>query len=176
MPFGLPSWSYFRYLSRMKYIAFLGLLVLASCNGKLSDEQKKKIREEREESKIKKISDADITEAAFAYGRKITDIIEHRDKTLSNQKLIDSLESVFHIEIISLQTNDSTLRAVEKQIIEAYTSGGNGVTLSDNVQKMGKDSILYTKPLMQEQADGSVAFTKALGLRIAKRELIRTIK
>lgn len=176
MPFGLPSWSYFRYLSRMKYVAFLGLLILVSCNGKLSDEQKRKIREEREESKIKKISDADITAAAFAYGRKITDIIEHRDKTLSNQKLIDSLESVFHIEIISLKTNDSTLRAVEKQIIEAYISGGNGVTLSDNVQKMGKDSILYTKPLMREQADGSIAFTKALGLRIAKRELIRTIK
>jgi glutamine phosphoribosylpyrophosphate amidotransferase len=101
MPFGLPSWSYFRYLSRMKYVAFLGLLILVSCNGKLSDEQKRKIREEREESRIKKISDADITAAAFAYGRKITDIIEHRDKTLSNQKLIDSLESVFHIEIIS---------------------------------------------------------------------------
>lgn len=95
---------------------------------------------------------------------------------MSNQKLIDSLENAFHVEIISLQTNDSTLRAVEKQIIEAYTAGGRGVSLSDNVQKMGKDSILYTKPLMRQQADGSVAFTKALGLRIAKRELIRTIK
>ncbi len=160
----------------MKYVAFWGLLVLVSCNGKLSDEQKRKIREEREESKIKKISEADITEAAFSYGRKISEIIERRDNTLSNQKLIDSLENTFHVEIISLQTNDSTLRTVEKQIIEAYTSGGRGVTLSDNVQKMGKDSILYTKPLMRERPDGSVAFTKALGLRIAKRELIRTIK
>ncbi len=160
----------------MKYVAFWGLLVLVSCNGKLSDEQKRKIREEREESKIKKISEADITEAAFSYGRKISEIIERRDNTLSNQKLIDSLENTFHVEIISLQTNDSTLRTVEKQIIEAYTSGGRGVTLSDNVQKMGRDSILYTKPLMRERPDGSVAFTKALGLRIAKRELIRTIK
>lgn len=160
----------------MKYVAFFGLLVLVSCNGKLSDEQKRKIREEREESKIKKISEADITEAAFSYGRRISEIIERRDNTLSNQKLIDSLENTFHVEIISLQTNDSTLRTVEKQIIEAYTSGGRGVTLSDNVQKMGEDSILYTKPLMRERPDGSVAFTKALGLRIAKRELIRTIK
>ncbi|MCX8491458.1 MAG: hypothetical protein ORN54_10355 [Cyclobacteriaceae bacterium] len=160
----------------MKNVMFLGLLVLVSCNGKLSDEQKRKIREERQESKIKKLSDADIMEAAFSYGRKITDIIERRDNTLSNQKLIDSLENAFHVEIISMQTNDSTLRVVEKQIIEAYISGGKGVTLTDNVQKMGKDSILYTKPLMREQPDGSVAFTKALGLRIAKRELILTIK
>jgi hypothetical protein len=160
----------------MKYVAFVCLLALISCNGKLSDEQKRKIKEEREESKIKKISEVDITEAAFAYGRQITDIIERRDNTLSNKKLIDSLENVFQVEIISMQSNDSTLRAVEKQIIEAYVAGGSGVTLSDNVQKMGKDSILYTKPLQSKQADGSVIFTKAVGLRIAKRELIRTIK
>lgn len=160
----------------MKYVVLLSLLALISCNGKLTDEQKRKIREEREESKIKKISEADMTEAAFAYGRKITDIIERRDNSLSNQKLIDSIEVAFGVEIISMQPNDSTLRAIEKQIIEAYTSGGSGVTLSDNVQKMGKDSILYTKPLMRDQPDGSVVFSKALGLRIAKREIIRTIK
>jgi hypothetical protein len=172
----LPSWLQFPYLRTMKYVAFLCLLAFISCNGKLSDEQKRKIKEEREESKIKKISEADITAAAFAYGRKITDIIERRDKNLSDSKLIDSLESAFSVEIIAMQTNDSTLRAIEKKIIEAYTAGGSGLTLSDNVQKMGKDSILYTKPLMREQSDGSVIFTKALGLRIAKRELIHTIK
>jgi hypothetical protein len=160
----------------MKYALLILFLVFISCNGKLTEEQKRKIREEREESQIKKISDADITEAAFAYGRTITGIIEKRDKSLNNKKLIDSLEKAFEVEIISMKTDDSTLRAVEKKVIEAYTSGGNSVTFSDNVQKMGKDSILYTKPLMRELPDGSVEFTRALGLRISKRQIIRTIK
>jgi hypothetical protein len=160
----------------MKYVFVLSLLVFVSCNGKLTDEQKRKIREEREESQIKKISDADITEAAFEYGRTITNIIEKRDKSLSNKNLIDSLEDAFDVEIISMKTDDSTLRSVEKKVIEAYASGGSSVTLSDNVQKMGKDSVLYTKPLMRELPDGSVEFTRALGLRISKRQIIRTIK
>jgi nitrous oxide reductase len=160
----------------MKYALLISFFVFISCNGKLTDEQKRKIREEREESQIKKISDADITEAAFEYGRTITDIIEKRDKSLTNKILIDSLEKAFEVEIISMKTDDSTLRAIEKKVIEAYTSDGNSATLSDNVQKVGKDSVLYTKPLMRELPDGSVEFTRALGLRIAKRQIIRSIK
>jgi len=160
----------------MKHILFISLLIFISCDGKLSEEQKRKIREEREESKIKKISEADITEAAFAYGRSITAIIEKRDVALANKALIDSLEQAYQIEIISMKTDDATLREVEKKIIEAYTSGADPASMGDNVQKMGKDSILYTKPLVQTMPDGSVQFTKALGLRMAKRQIIRTIK
>ena len=158
----------------MKYMVSICFLLLVSCTGKLTDEQKRKIREEREESQLRKISEADITEAAFEYGRMITAIIEKRDVELKQSLFIDSLEKVFSVEIISMKTDDATLRAVEKQVIEAYVSGGN-IALSDNVQKMGKDSILYTKPLMSEMPDGSVVFAKALGLRMSKREIIRTI-
>lgn len=160
----------------MKYALLISFLVFISCNGKLTDEQKRKIREEREESQIKKISDADITEAAFEYGRTITSIIEKHDKSLTNKILIDSLEKAFEVEIISMKTDDSTLRAIEKKVIEAYTLGGNSAALSDNVQKVGKDSVLYTKPLMRELPDGSIEFTRALGLRISKRQIIRSIK
>jgi hypothetical protein len=160
----------------MKYLIPLFVLILVSCNGKLTDEQKRKIREEREESQIKKISEADITEAAFHYGRTITDIIDKRDKLMSNKALLDSLENAFGVEIISMQKDDPTLRAVEKKVMEAYSSGGSTVPLSDNVQKMGKDSILYTKPLMRELPNGSVTFTSAMGLRIPKKQIIRTIK
>jgi predicted NAD-dependent protein-ADP-ribosyltransferase YbiA (DUF1768 family) len=159
----------------MKYILSICFLIVLSCTGKLTDEQKRKIREEREESQLKKISEADITEAAFKYGRMITSIIEKRDVELKQSLFIDSLEKVFSVEIISMKTDDATLRVVEKQVIDAYVSGGN-VTLDDNVQKMGNDSVLYTKPLMHEMPDGSVVFAKALGLRMSKREIIRTIQ
>lgn len=160
----------------MKKFVWIICVSLVACNGTLTEEQKRKIREEREESQIKKISEADITEAAFTNGRTISAVLEKRDTQLKNKALIDSLENAFNVEITSLQTNDSTLRAIEQKIIEAYIAGGASTSLSDNIQKMGKDSILYTKPLMVEKKDGSVEFTKALGIRMSKRNVIRSIK
>lgn len=160
----------------MRKFVWIICVSLVACNGTLTEEQKRKIREEREESQIKKISEADITEAAFTNGRAISTVLEKRDNQLKNKALIDSLEKAFNVEIISLQTNDSTLRAIEQKIIEAYIAGGASTSLSDNIQKMGKDSILYTKPLMLEKKDGSVEFTKALGIRMSKRNVIRSIK
>lgn len=160
----------------MRKFVWIICVSLVACNGTLTEEQKRKIREEREESQIKKISEADITETAFTNGRTISAVLEKRDNQLKNKALIDSLEKAFNVEIISLQTNDSTLRAIEQKIIEAYIAGGASTSLSDNIQKMGKDSILYTKPLMVEKKDGSVEFTKALGIRMSKRNVIRSIK
>ncbi|NOS93062.1 MAG: hypothetical protein HOP30_14155 [Cyclobacteriaceae bacterium] len=163
-------------IEAMKKFVWIFCLSLVACNGTLTEEQKRKIREEREQSQIKKISEADITEAAFANGRIITTLLEKRDKQLKNSALIDSLEKAFNVEIIDMQTNDSTLRAIEQKVIEAYIGGGSSASLSDNVQKMGKDSMLYTKPLMLEKKDGSVEFTKALGVRMSKQNVIRSIK
>jgi hypothetical protein len=160
----------------MKYLVIICAFVMVGCNGKLTDEQKRKIKEEREEGQIKKITEAEITESAFAYGRTIAERIEQRDKTLSNNSLIDSLEVSYSVEIVEMKTTDSTLRAIEQKIIEAYVSGGDATALSDNIQKTSGDSILYTKPLMAQQADGSVIFTKALGIRMSKKQVIRTIK
>ena len=52
----------------MKKFVWIFCVSLVACNGTLTEEQKRKIREEREESQIKKIAEADITEAAFANG------------------------------------------------------------------------------------------------------------
>ena len=117
-----------------------------------------------------------MTEASFAMGRSITVLIEKKDRYLTNRNFLDSLENVFSVEIISMLPGDSTSRAVENQIIEAYIAGTGKVELSDNIQKLGKDSILYTKPILKDRTDGSVEFTKALGIRMAKKEIVRSIK
>lgn len=121
---------------------------------------------------IKKVSDAELTEAAFTYGRTI----EKAVKGKTNQRLIDSLENAFGVEILYMEPGDSMLRSVEKQIVEAYTSGATTVDVGDNIQKMGNDSILYTKPLMIERPDGSLEFTKALGIRMPKKRIVLSIK
>jgi hypothetical protein len=145
--------------------------IVIGCGGSLSTEQRKKIRENMEAGAIKKVSDAELTEAAFAYGRSIAKGIKG-----SNQKIIDSLEKAFGVDILYMQPGDSMLRSVEKQIVEAYTAGATTVDVGDNIQKMRSDSILYTKPVMVERPDGSLEFTKALGIRMPKKQIIRSIK
>jgi hypothetical protein len=157
----------------MKYSCFLIALLLVSCTGSLSDEQRKRIKESMEQGEIKKLSEAEVTEAAFIYGRKIASILDKRDKTLTNKVLLDSLSQAFQIEIISLQPDNKSVRGVERLVMEAYMedSGSN-----DNIQKMGMDSLLYTKPILREHPDGSTEFLKALGIRMTRKQVVLSIK
>lgn len=158
-----------------KVVVFVLAIQVMACNGRLSDEQKRKIIDEMESSQIVKIPEATITEAAFEYGRTIVAPLEARDQQLMNQKLIDSLQEAFHVNIKALNANDSLLREVEKKMIEAYLGAGSE-QLTDNVQKMGVDSIFYTKPFMKTNPDRSVELIKVVGIRMSKREVIKQIK
>ncbi|HCW06941.1 MAG TPA: hypothetical protein DGG95_06210 [Cytophagales bacterium] len=148
-------------------------LFLISCGGSLSSEQRKKMRENMEAKSIKKISEAELTEAGFAYSRSI---MKAAEKHLDDRPFLDSLEKKYGVEIIFMTPSNSELRNVERQVIDAYTSGANTVDLTDNLQKMGKDSLLYTKPILTEQKDGSLICSRALGVRLTKKQVILSIK
>ena len=125
-----------------------------------------------EAKSIKKISDAELTEAALDYAQSITKVIENKKGV--NQKFLDSLNRVYDVQIIFMKPGDSGLRAIERQVIEAYNF--SSVSSSDNLQKMGNDSLLYTKPLMKKLPDGSVEFAEVLAVRIHKKAVILSIK
>ncbi|GHN00063.1 hypothetical protein WSM22_15520 [Cytophagales bacterium WSM2-2] len=120
---------------------------------------------------IKKISDAELTEAAFAYARNIAGILNKRG---NSQVLLDSVEKAFQVQIVFMNSGNSNLRGVEKRIVEAYTSAGTDP--GDNIQKMGNDSLLYSKPLMKERPDGSLEFNQAVGIRMTKKTVVLSIK
>jgi hypothetical protein len=160
----------------MKNIILISLLILSSCGGTLTDEQRRKARESMEQGQLKRVTDAEMTEASFAMGRALTELIEKKDPLLMNRVFLDSLEKVYAVKILSMLPCDSTSRAVESQIIEAYIAGAGQVELNDNIQKFGRDSVLYTKPLLRDRPDGSVEFSKALGIRMAKKEIVLSIK
>jgi hypothetical protein len=160
----------------MRFVIIFTFLILSSCGGSLSSEQRKKIRTNMEAKSLKKISDADLTEAAFDYGRAIANAIELNDKSLTNRRFLDSLEKSFGVQIFSMHPTDSFLHGVEKKIIEAYTSGSDLSKIGDDLQKVGLDSLIYTKPLLTERPDGSLEFIQALAIRIPKRQVILSIK
>ncbi|HPW62658.1 MAG TPA: hypothetical protein PLJ13_10195 [Cyclobacteriaceae bacterium] len=156
----------------MKYALSLLLFLISSCTGSLTDDQRKKIKEDMATHEIKKVTDAEVTEAAIRYGQQLAAVILREDKTLSNQPFLDSISQVYQVEIVALQESNLKLRAVERQIFEAYASGQG----SDNIQKMGPDSLLYTKPITREHPDGSTEFIKALGIRMTRKQIVLTIK
>ncbi len=160
----------------MKKIVLIGLVFVTACGGTLTEEQRKKARESIEQGQLKRVTESEMTEASFALGRKIAMLVEKKDHYLTNPSFLDSLEKVYQVKITSLQPGDSTSLAVEQQIIEAYIAGTGKVELNDNIQKLGKDSILYTKPILRELVDGSVEFSKALGVRMARKEIVLSIK
>lgn len=159
----------------MKFLVLPVTLFLVACGGSLSSEQRKKIHENMDAKSIKKISDAELTEAAFIFARTLTKIIE-TDKRSNQTKFWDSLELANHVQILFMKPSDSSLRRIERLVIDAYTGGGDLNNLGDNLQRMGRDSLLYTKPLMKERQDGSVEFTKALAIRIPKKQVILSMK
>jgi hypothetical protein len=157
----------------MKYFIVSIAFTIFACTGSLSDQQRKRIKESMEQGEIKKVSEAQVTDAAFNYGRQVASILEKRDSFLTDTGLQDSLSEAFQIEIISLQPDNQNLRNVERQIMEAYIEGSGP---NDNIQKMGTDSILYTKPFLLENKDGSTKFLKALGIRMTRKQIVLSIK
>ncbi len=158
----------------MRYKAYLFLFILTACGGSLTDEQRKKLKGGMELNAIKKVSEAQITEAAFAMGRSLAAMLEKT--TLGNTRLIDSLQRIHKIRILALQPGDSMLLAIEKQIVEAYVAGSGLVQLDDNIQHLGTDSLLYTKPVMKELPNGTIQFEYALGIHIPKKQVVLSIK
>lgn len=158
----------------MKYLICVLLLLLIACGGRLTDEQRKKLKEGMKLNAIKKVSDAQLTEAAFTMGRSLASILEK--SSLANRKLVDSLEQNYRIHIEALKPGDSLLLQIERQIVEAYSAGSGQVQLSDNIQRIGPDSLLYTKPVMKELADGSMQFNYALGIRLPIKQVVLSIK
>jgi hypothetical protein len=159
---------------RSVYI-FLSLLLIA-CGGKLSDEERQKVKDGMKANEIRKVTDAEFTEAAFEFGRNLYAELKIRDPFLKNEQFIDSLENTRHVLIFPLKEGDSLLLQIEQQIIEAYTAADGNVTLTDNIQEIGTDSVLYTQPVMIERPDGSTQFSYALGIKIPNKQIILSIE
>jgi hypothetical protein len=134
---------------KMKYGPIIVCLFLVSCGGTLSDEQRKKIKEEMALSKIVRVTDAELTEAAFAKGRSI---FSGLSTSQNNPLKADSVANASDGKIKIITDEASISNDLEKQVFEAYV-GSESVTPQDNVQKIRlpdgteSDSLLYTKPI-----------------------------
>lgn len=154
----------------MRNLYFMLMIAgLTACGGSISDEQRKQMLEAREQQSIQKVTDVQITEAAFAKGREVTNMIT--EKTTSHQ--LDSIARLMNVEIRWLVPGSADAQEIEKQLIDAYINSMlMGEELKDNVQRAGSDSLLYTKPLVITRPDSSVEVRGTWNVWISKKNLI----
>jgi hypothetical protein len=155
-----------------KYLVIVAL-ILGACEGKLTDEQRKKMHEQMELHKIKRVTDTEITEAAFAKGRSY---IQTLGRFGSDSSKIDSLIAKTNGKIRWIVPGKSTAVALEQQLIDAYLADESG-GMQDNVQELRhgvekSDSILYTKPVVTKLNDGSERLEGIWNIWLSKKELI----
>ena len=157
----------------MKTLCYFSLLLLTACGGELSREQKSRIRESMEDGQIRKVSPADLTVAAYELGRTITKRFTE-DKQLQDTALVHKVSDEFGVDVFVLKEGvNAGDRAA--QILEAYMQADDVGNLEDNVQKLGKDSLLYTQPINFERPDGSRVFTHAIAVTMPVKSVIRSM-
>lgn len=157
-------------------IIFAAILAVG-CTGSLTEEQRKAVKEDMESHAIKKVSDAEITEAAFSKGRSMIALLESYK---NDSTRIDSLIDANNGKVRWLVPGSANALEVEQQLIEAYVASASG-DAQDNVQKIRTtdgtqgDSILYSKPVVIKRQDGTDVLTGVWNIWLSRKELIRAM-
>jgi hypothetical protein len=138
---------------------------ILGCGGSLSEEQRKQMREARELQAIRKVSEAEITEAAFRLGREITAGLRADSPGLVNTSLPVLVQWV--------EAGSSAGSELEQMVIDAYlNSFMMGEPLADNVQRLGSDSLLYSRPVVVEQDNGVMEVKGVWNVRMSRKQLV----
>jgi hypothetical protein len=156
------------------------LLVVFACGGKLSDEQRKRLRDGMEEQEIVRMSDSEITAASLEMGRDVLAALESSD---FRPAAIDSVASRFGVRIRKMVPGTGTSMDIENQVIDAYVmsaaSGQSQDSLQDNIQTLRLsaseqyDSLLYTRPIVEYLPDGIANILGVWNVYVSKKEIIR---
>jgi hypothetical protein len=147
-------------------------LVTLACGGKLTKEEREKLHEGMATQDIRRVTDAELQEAALRFGAEVMRDVEKVDKHLLKRQAIDSLAAARGVKIIALTPDRATLQKIEQDLIEAYLAGTATGNTPDNLQGLDTDSLLFTRPVFRLHPDGSQEFSHAIGIRMAKRTVV----
>lgn len=160
------------YLCLMRKVLLLIMVACAGCGGKLSEEQRKELREGSRNQSIQRVTEAEITEAAFKLGRTIMEKAIVADSTFN----LDSLANAHHARVHWLEAGSSDAHEIEKQIIDAYLMNiATGDDQPDNVQAVSEDSLLYTVPVVETLPDESIYVKGTWNVWMSRKELVLSL-
>ncbi|MDQ2655848.1 MAG: hypothetical protein M3Y60_00395 [Bacteroidota bacterium] len=157
----------------MKTGCLLMAIILFSCGGSLSDEQRKQMREKMEANRIVRVTEAEIMDAAFEEGREV---VHSLDSLEGNTAGLDAYRGSYPGQIHFITPGQSTGHLLEQQLIDAYLADPSS-GFQDNVQEVRNesgdfDTLLYTKPVMKKRPDGSDELVGVWNIWLPKKELV----
>lgn len=162
----------------MRRVLFLLAIIMSSCGGSLSDEQRKQLREGMEHQKIVKVSDAEILSEALKKGKAVLSSV-HAEM---DRHRLDSLEAAENVTIRFLIPGKSNARVIEQELIDAYITGIAAGTSGENLQKVWNseqkndyDSLLFSHPEVRVNADGVEELEGIWNIYIARKDIILEI-
>ncbi|MBL7849655.1 MAG: hypothetical protein JNN04_02050 [Cyclobacteriaceae bacterium] len=156
----------------IRYLFPLILILAGACGGKLTQEERAKLHEGMATQDIRRVTDAELQEAALSLAGEIVRDVERIDKFLLNKTRIDSLAAARGVVVYPLRPDSSPRGETEKQLIEAYMAAAASGTAADNLQKLGTDSMLFTRPVYLLHPDGSQELSHAIGIRLSTRSIV----
>jgi hypothetical protein len=137
-----------------------------------------KVKEEINDRKIKRYTDAQIVQAAFEMGKSIADSLgeDLLAGAVCGQSLKERLSDTWQKQaadavsvICTLATN---WQEKEKLVWEAYAyNQENGLPLQENIQRIDPEFFVFTHPLA---ADTTVTF-RVLRIQLSSKEVIRSL-
>lgn len=165
-----------RKLNSLAFLLITTCSLLISCGEKRNGVDRKAIVEEMQNREVKKVSEAEITKAAFLKGRKIADESQKAIFLALQKRLTDSFETALSYcsnKAYSITDSLSTLHGVsirrvsfktrnkknnpnelEKVLLDSYEySVENKLPLDENVQEIDEQFLLYTKPITISQRE-----------------------
>jgi hypothetical protein len=115
------------------------------------------------------VTEAEITEAAFTKGRAVV-------TELKSPESAYQVAETTGVKIHWLAPGARALE-IEQQLIDAYINSLlEGGKLEDNVQEIGNDSLLYTKPVVVTNPDSSIVVKGTWNIWMSKKQLILSMK
>jgi hypothetical protein len=160
----------------MKIKVILFLFVICGCSGSLPDEQRKQMHERMEMNKIVRVTEVEITEAAFSEGRSIVTTL---DSLRNDSARVESFVKINDGRVRYITAVTANARSLERQLLEAYLADQSG-TMQDNVQKVRNekgdfDTLLYTHPVIGKLSDGRERLVGIWSIWLPKKELVLKI-
>ena len=155
---------------RNSFLLVISLLFF-SCGGNLSDAQREAIKKSMRDGRIQRVSSAELTTAGLENGRAILEMLGD-DLYLNNPTRVDSVIKARQVNIYMMKTETVRPGTKAAEVWEAYLNAPDPSDLKENIQKLGADSLLYTRPVTFERPDGSLVLSHAIAIVMAVKDVI----
>jgi len=153
----------------MKKFGLVLLFLATGCGGSLSREERKELAEAGKQQEIRRVTEAEIDEAVLSQGRAITGLAMILK---DDPARIDSLGRAKNVTLRWVTPGASNALSLEQQIIDAYVMSAVDGDLPDNVQALGDDSVLYSRPAVSKLPDGAVQVDGMWSVVFSKKDIV----